>query len=124
MIRDNRGSILGAGVDRICGNFDVECAETLAIRFSLSFSKECGFNNILIESDNLRVISRLTKLVPDNSYLSAILQDCCWIANSFESVIYSHVGREGNKVAHGLAELAQGQLLDVWLSLFLTPQSC
>lgn len=45
VIRDNSGSI-----DRICGNFNVEYAEALAIRSSLSFFRECGFKNISAES--------------------------------------------------------------------------
>lgn len=55
-ISDNSSSILRIGVDRIYGNFEVDCAEALPIQSSLSFSRECDFKNILVESDNLSVI--------------------------------------------------------------------
>ena len=35
-----------------------------------------------------------------------LIRDACTLARNFSEVSYSHIKREGNKVAHGLAKLA------------------
>lgn len=46
-------------------------------------------------------------MILDNSYFSSIFEDCCWITNSFEFIIFSYVCREDNRKVYGLVELVQ-----------------
>lgn len=39
--------------------------------------------------------------------LNDIVEDYCFISRTFTDIMFDHIGREGNHVAHGLAVLAQ-----------------
>lgn len=70
----NVGSILGAGMNRFQGNYDVNCSETIPVR---SAAKECGFTKLSMKSGCINVIRRFTHHVVEKSYLSFIVEDCC-----------------------------------------------
>lgn len=62
VIRNNLGKVMGAGVNRIHGNLEADCAEALAVRNALRFAKRFGVPKIIVESDRSRVIDRLSKV--------------------------------------------------------------
>lgn len=54
----------------------------------------------------------------DVFYLNDIIEDCRLIVSNFQVVVFNYVWRSGNRVAHGLAELAQSlefQVLTCWM---------
>lgn len=81
--------------------------ETIAIRSAMKFAKECGFQKFLVKSDCSNVMRRLSHKVLENSYLSLIIGDCVALVSLFEYVVFLHVCKTRNMVAHALAELAQ-----------------
>ncbi|KAL2903862.1 putative phosphoenolpyruvate synthase regulatory protein [Bienertia sinuspersici] len=64
-----------------------------------------GFENLEVESDCLRVIRHLKKHCSFNSSFSLVISDIHEIAFLFSSVVWSHVKRSGNNVAHILAKV-------------------
>lgn len=55
-----------------------------------------------VESDNEKVISKLRNSA-SLSNLDEVIGDCNQLKNDFLAIDFSHVRREVNKVAHGLA---------------------
>ena len=64
---------------------------------ALQFAAELGFNRVILEGDCQVLIK-------------ALKEDVHFDARHFNELRYSHVKREGNKVAHFLAQYALGIL--------------
>ena len=78
----------------------------MAIATVLSFATQLGFHRGILEFDSLVLVSALIK---NSTYLSTdglLLDDIRFYASFFNQLLYSHVKREGNKVAHKLAKHA------------------
>ena len=78
----------------------------MAAATALSFAAQLGFHSGILESDSLLLVSAL---VENHTYLSTdglLLDDIRFYASFFNQLLYSHVKREGNKVAHRLAKHA------------------
>lgn len=52
VIRDHKGKVFGAGLDRELGNVDGDCAESMTLRKAMEFSSQCGCRRIVVESDS------------------------------------------------------------------------
>lgn len=103
VIRDSLGKVLRAGVDRIQEDIGVNCTEALVIYSTLCFSKDCMFNRMIVESDS----------ESETSYLNEIVEDCRVINKDFTHIVFNYVGRTDNRVAHGLAAIAQSMNFNV-----------
>ncbi|MED6132148.1 hypothetical protein PIB30_016570 [Stylosanthes scabra] len=63
----------------------------------------------------LEVILAITNARIGDNYFGFCIADCLNLTNSFRSMVFLHVKREGNRVAHALANLALYSPGLIWL---------
>lgn len=73
-----------------------------------------GLQDVVIESDCQSVINRLSKHSIYLAELDAILHNILSSCVCFKSIVWSHVRREGNCVAHHLARLFPFRVEQIW----------
>ena len=79
---------------------EIESTATVA---TLRFSSKLGFSQVVLEGDSQVLMETL---INDNVFLSSdglLIDDIRLATRFFSQLHYSHVKREGNKVAHSLA---------------------
>ena len=80
--------------------------EALAANKALMLAREMDIKEAVLEGDSLQVMQALkfkdTGLAP----FGLLLQDSLDLSAGFSKLSYSHTKREGNTVAHNLAQLA------------------
>ncbi|KAL1293347.1 hypothetical protein AAHE18_19G066400 [Arachis hypogaea] len=105
VVRDTNGDILMASTCKAFLSIQFHEAEALACLMGLEKACECCFFDAIIENDNVEVIQSLKE--------KEIHKNC--FANSLRSVEYSHVKRNGNRIAHELAQIVLINLNTVWI---------
>ncbi|KAL2927127.1 Peroxidase 66 [Bienertia sinuspersici] len=80
-------------------------AEAKVLCFGVSLGRRFGLNKVIIESDYQEIVMRLTKGAIHLTDLDAILWDVLAMCTCFSNLVWSHVCRDGNFVAHHLAKL-------------------
>ena len=78
--------------------------ELLAARRAVSFTAESGFDQFKCEGDSEFVVNSLRRTGMENSRGGHLIQDITYLSNSFRSISFAHVRRQGNVVAHALAQ--------------------
>ena len=79
------------------------------------FSCDLGFHNPVFEGNSTSVIKLLQDRCLLHSQGGHILKDIVSHLISFQSCSFSHIGRQGNVVAHALAQRARFSFpLEVW----------
>ncbi|XP_055962029.1 uncharacterized protein LOC130015613 [Mercurialis annua] len=95
--RDSSGAVVKCGVSTLHGISDVELSETYAIRLGLQMAAS------LQVTDAFAVISRIQQPNSAIDNIQLIVEDCLAIARDFH-VVFRHVRRNCNYVAHALAK--------------------
>ena len=103
VIRDHSGSVKLTCSEGIAGIFDPELAEALAVRRALGITKHNGFSQVILVSDCLCLIQRICSSVQDRSSMGAVVSDIKVLAAGFSTIMFKHVGRKMNVLAHTLA---------------------
>lgn len=93
---------------------DSEEAEILACKRATEFAIDAGFRDLVIEGDNIVVMSSILSLGVDQSRLGHIIQDIQWLAKGIRWVCFSHVNRGGNSMAHSIARYAKNVTEDMF----------
>lgn len=109
-----QGTILWAVTRRVKAFWPPEVAEAKAIMFALKTGRKFGVQDIILESDCKLVIDRLSKSAISSMELDTVLGDILYFCTFFRSVIWSHVKRDGNSVAHSLAKLIPLGVEQIW----------
>jgi len=86
--------------------FKVVEIEALAVACALEFAADIRLDNVIVEGDSLVMTQALKTKVVGLAAYGLLIRDAFSLARNFSEVSYSHIKREGNKVAHGLAKLA------------------
>ena len=73
---------------------------------ALSFAHELGFQNIVLEGDALNLIQALKAQEQTLLPWGLLVEDVKEYGKNFRRVLYSHVKRNDNSVAHNLAKYA------------------
>ena len=107
VVRNSEGAVLAALSEKIMKPQSAELVEILAARRAVLFSSELGFHNLIIEGDSSSVIKLLQDRCSSHFQGGHILKDIMSHLDSFVSCSFSHVGRQGNAVAHALAQRAR-----------------
>ena len=106
VIRDDNGMVLASMSKQLPQLYSTLEVEAMAASTALQFASQLGFHRAILESDSLTLTMALrnnsTFLSPDG----LLMKDIKFHASSFLQLRYSHVKREGNKVAHKLARHA------------------
>ena len=80
--------------------------ETLAATRALEFAQELGLNSVILKGDCEILIKSLMEDSLSVASSGLLIQDVKVITESFQCIRFSHVRREGNKVAHNLTRHA------------------
>ncbi|KAL2899874.1 hypothetical protein RDABS01_024956 [Bienertia sinuspersici] len=105
VVRDEKGTVVAAGVQRVGRHMKVDMAEAMAMRFGLTMALELGFVTVELESDALEVVRAVNLCSFGRNPLGLILEDIVEMSNACNSFSISHVRRCGNTVAHSVARL-------------------
>ncbi|KAK9988503.1 hypothetical protein SO802_028742 [Lithocarpus litseifolius] len=116
VIRNSRGQVMVALSEKIKKPPSVVALELLAARRAAVLVSETGFQNSVFEGDSLAVVKSLQGSGMENSAVGHILKDTLSIVSLLKSFSFSHVNRQGNAVAHALAQRARLSFpLQVWM---------
>ena len=80
--------------------------EALATLKAVSLARDLGFRNVILKGDSLGLIKAVKSAKDSLSPSGLLVDDVKRVASSFEQLVYSHVKRNGNRVAHSLAKNA------------------
>ena len=106
VIRDENGMVLALMAKHLQQLYIALEIEAMAASTALTFATQVGFHRGILELDSLVLT---TVLINNNTYLSMnglLMEDIRFNASFFNQLLYYHVKREGNKVAHKLARHA------------------
>ncbi|XP_028114886.1 uncharacterized protein LOC114312789 [Camellia sinensis] len=106
IVREAHGTVLAAMSERLPHWVDADCAEALAAASAIAFAAELGLYHIQLEGDSLSIIKAFHCEDQVLSTFGHILQGAVCTSRCFTSFCCSHVLRNGNKAAHGLARMA------------------
>lgn len=91
-----------------------ELGEAIAMRHALIFAEEAGFQNIVVASDCLTLVTKVKNTMADRSHIGAVVFDIKSRASSFSSCKFIHVNRVCNVAAHVLAKSAEHDVGSCW----------
>ena len=116
VIRNCEGQALAAFSEKIAKPPTVEILELLAARRAISFTAESGYDKFVCEGDSESVVNSLRGSGMENSRGGHLIKDIVSLSNSLVSISFAHVRRQGNTVAHALAQRArQNFSSQIWL---------
>lgn len=114
VIRDHRGQFLAACSQYVDKITDPELAETIATRVAVCFAKDLGYPRVIIASDCLALIRKLT-MVEDRSHTKVVINDIKRSCGPPSKFSFIHVKRQCNEAAHVLAKSSELCTRSVWL---------
>uniref|UniRef100_A0ACD5VPV2 Uncharacterized protein n=1 Tax=Avena sativa TaxID=4498 RepID=A0ACD5VPV2_AVESA len=114
VIRDHTGKCLAACSEHHEEVATPEIAEAVAMRRALIFVAEEGLANVIVSSDCLSLVNRVSALVDDRSLCGPITHDIRQMVRSFNSCTFQHVKRGLNVLAHKLAKFSEFSVCSVW----------
>ena len=79
------------------------------------FAKDLCFQHITAESDCKELIVELSRSSNSPSQFRAIVEDCLFLSREFGSCDFTHIRRQGNRVAHELAKIACNNPEATWI---------
>ena len=115
VIRSREGQVVAALSKQIAKPPTVEILELLAARRAVSFSADLVHTQCVCKGDSQSVVNALKGSNMDHSR-GHLIKDILSHSNSFQSISFAHVGRQGNAIAHALAQRARYSLSSqIWL---------
>ena len=116
VIWNSKGVVMAALSEKIVKPQAAELVEILAARRAMLFSRESGFYNPVFEGDSSTIIKSLEDRIVSHAQGGHILKDILSHLNSFQSCSFSHIGRQGDAIAHALPQRARlSYPLEVWM---------
>ena len=116
VIRDGRGEVKAARSEKIKKPPTVDVLELLAAKQAMTFSLETDTTRVVLEGDSASMIKAIQLGGWEFAQGGHLIHDISTLKNSFQSISFSHVVRQGNAVAHALAERARHSFpLFVWV---------
>ena len=125
IIRNSRGEVMASLAKKIKNKKNnrssVETVELLAARWAVILVQELDFENSIFEGESEIVINPLQNNDRLESSIGHLVQDTLSFVNSLKSWSFSHIGKQGNDVAHTLAKITRLSFsVDIWMeSVFL-----
>ena len=95
---------------------DSEEAEVRACRKAMEFTINAGFSKLIVEGDNLVIMSTISSNNPNWSRLGVIYDDTRCLVAGLHYVSFNCIWHNANLIAHLLARYATGLVEEVvWL---------
>ena len=107
VIRNCEGLFMGAlsmKLNQHLGSLEVE---PKAYELGITFAKDMGFHEIVLEGDSVMVSNDIAGISPPPSLIASVVYGISSLLSAFRRFSISHVGRKGNQVAYLLAKHAQ-----------------
>jgi ribonuclease HI len=116
IIRNHRGAAMASLCQRIPFPHSVEAMEAYAARSAIELSNDLGLKEVDIEGDSQTIVNALCNPEPCNTLYGHLINDTKLIAQDSLSVLFLHVKRDGNVLAHSLAKRAKfSKPFEVWM---------
>ncbi|XP_030928675.1 uncharacterized protein LOC115954851 [Quercus lobata] len=116
VFHDFQGQVITALSQKIPLVQSVELVEAMAARRALLFAKELSLFDVEIEGDCSRVLAALNMARSCSTLFGYVIDECKSLGALLCSCKFSHVRREGNRLAHALARRAVISAdMDVWV---------
>ena len=106
IIRNQEGLVIASMSTRLPQQLQPIEIEALAASKALEFAREVGISEAVLEGDSLLVMKALKTKNAGLAPFGLLIQDSLTLSSGFSKLSYSHTKREGNTVAHNLAQLA------------------
>ena len=106
VIRNHNGAVMAFCAEKLNRVYRVEEIEAVVALKALQLASNLGFQKAILEGDSLGLIKALEAEDHNLSPWGLLLEDVKLVANSFVSLSYSHIKRNGNNVAHNLVKHA------------------
>jgi ribonuclease HI len=86
------------------------------VKRSIQFALEIGIAEAEFEGDSQTIVNALNAPRPSLAPFGLLIADAKMLASQLQSFSFSHVKREGNRLAHALARKAHScNSLEVWM---------
>lgn len=115
IVRDNQGASIAAATWRIKGGSDAMEAETTALMYAVTFAKELCLRRVCMESDCESLIKEMKNSHNHRTVWGKCIRRIRSSLSQFEEVVFSHIRRENNQVAHVLARLVHRFRNNYWI---------
>uniref|UniRef100_A0A803NG99 Reverse transcriptase domain-containing protein n=1 Tax=Cannabis sativa TaxID=3483 RepID=A0A803NG99_CANSA len=116
VIRDHRGVVLAALSRPDVGNLKSQEMEAKALFNALQWSLLMNLQIDEIETDSLMLVQAISNFASCSPTFKALVLDVKNLLSNFPNVCVSHVRRDANQAAHGLAKQALAMDSDsIWL---------
>lgn len=116
VIRDCRGEVKVALSEKIKKPPTMDVLELLATKRAMAFSLKTKTSRVVLEGDSASMIKAIQLSGWEFTQGGHLIHDISTLKNSFQSISFSHVVRQGNVVAHALAQKARHSFpLSVWV---------
>ena len=108
VIRDDAGKVLLSAWRVVANASNAEEVEILACKEGLALAVEWTPCQATLESDCSSVIKYLSDLGEQRTPPAFVIREAKKLASTLPGIVFKHVRREQNYVAHELAQLASG----------------
>ncbi|XP_007216027.2 uncharacterized protein LOC18782446 [Prunus persica] len=116
VVRNVHGDLMGAISVPITGCFTAKITKLLAIRESLQFAWEAGYDSLVVETDAKNAINDIVYGTEAFGVAGGIINDIHMLSRNFFSLSFVFAPRLCNTVADRLAKFALGSVsIDIWL---------
>ena len=106
VVQDKEGLAIASMAARIPQQLQPTEIKALAAYKAVGFARELGLSQVVLEGDSSIVMSTLNSSYPGLAPFGLLVQGTLNVATGFSKLSYSHTKKEGNSVAHNLAQLA------------------
>lgn len=114
VIRDEKGVLIGGHTSRFPA-FSPIVAEAIAVREAMNLANNCNMGSVFIES-NCQVLVRAYRNETKVGEITSIISDLKTLSDVNPNLHITWVAREGNKLAHSVAQLgSQNSLSLMWI---------
>jgi ribonuclease HI len=107
VLRDHTGTFLFSCAEGLDGLPVPELAEAIAARSALTMARDKGFQKVIMVSDCLSLVQRISSSAQDRSLTGIVVGDIKCLMTDFESCSVKFSSRNFNVVAHTLTRSAE-----------------
>ena len=107
IVRNSSGELLAALSEIIPLPSSILALETIAARRAVSFLHELGLDSSIFEGDSESSILAITNQCFHHPVVDHLVKDIFSLASSLLSFSFTHTRRQGNGLAHALAQRAR-----------------
>lgn len=113
IIRDHRGRVIASMAKNFPLPFLVSEVEVIAAKKALKFASELGLSAIVREGDSKTTIDAMLSGEVSLADIGLLIDEAKQYGDQLDEVEYSHVKRQGNKVANNIVD-KQDMLASSW----------